>query len=101
MQAAHCQDQERLTLQKQVTEIRLEAKEAQELVQSCRIRDRPYAAPDVQLTAAENEIRLVQEQVSRKAGRNRRPDDKPGRPKTTVGRTERRPNFETANDGGE
>ena len=37
MQAAHCQDQERLVLQKQVTEIRLEAKEAQELVQSCRL----------------------------------------------------------------
>ena len=70
MQAAHCQDQERLTLQKQVTEIRLEAKEAQELVQSCRLEidhmQHQIERRDRQLTAAENEIRLVQEQSAGK-----------------------------------
>ena len=70
MQAAHCQDQGRLTLQKQVTEIRLEAKEAQELVQSCRLEidhmQHQIERRDRQLTAAENEIRLVQEQSAGK-----------------------------------
>ena len=99
MQAAHCQDQGRLTLQKQVTEIRLEAKEAQETGAELPIRDRPYAAPDrTSRSAADGGGEwnpTCPGAVSRKAGRNRRPDDKPGRPKTTVGRTERRPNFET------
>ena len=70
MQAAHCQDQERLVLQKQVTEIRLEAKEAQELVQSCRLEidhmQHQIERRERQLTAAENEIRLVQEQSAGK-----------------------------------
>ena len=60
MQAAHCQDQERLALQKQVTEIRLEAKEAQELVQSCRLEidhmQHQIERSERQLTTAEKEI---------------------------------------------
>ena len=73
MQAAHCQDQERLALQKQVTEIRLEAKEAQEaqeLVQSCRLElghmQHEIERRERQLTTAEKEIRLVQEQSAGK-----------------------------------
>ena len=70
MQAAHCQDQERLVLQKQVTEIRLEAKEALELVQSCRLEidhmQHQIEHREPQLTTAENEIRLVQEQSAGK-----------------------------------
>ena len=70
MQAAHCQDQERLVLQKQVTEIRLEAKEAQELVQSCRLEidhmQHQIERRERQLTTAEKEIRLVQEQSAGK-----------------------------------
>ena len=70
MQAAHCQDQERLALQKQVTEIRLEAKEAQELVQSCRLEidhmQHQIERRERQLTTAEKEIRLVQEQSAGK-----------------------------------
>ena len=70
MQAAHCQDQERLVLQKQVTEIRLEAKEAQELVQSCRLEidhmQHQIERQERQLTTAEKEIRLVQEQSAGK-----------------------------------
>ena len=70
MQAAHCQDQERLVLQKQVTEIRLEAKEAQELVQSCRLEidhmQHEIERRERQLTTAEKEIRLVQEQSAGK-----------------------------------
>ena len=70
MQAAHCQDQERLALQKQVTEIRLEAKEAQELVQSCRLEidhmQHQVERRERQLTTAEKEIRLVQEQSAGK-----------------------------------
>ena len=105
MQAAHCQDQERLTLQKagdgDPTRGQRRARTGAELP----IRDRPYAAPDrTSRSAADGRRRMKSDlsgAVSRKAGRNRRPDDKPGRPKTTVGRTERRPNFETANDGGE
>ena len=70
MQAAHCQDQEILVLQKQVTEIRLEAKEAQELVQSCRLEidhmQHQVERRERQLTTAEKEIRLVQEQSAGK-----------------------------------
>ena len=70
MQAAHCQDAERLMLQKQVTEIRLEAKEAQGLVQSCKLEiDRmqhQLERRERQLTTAESEIRLVQEQSAGK-----------------------------------
>ena len=70
MQAAHCQDQERLALQRQVTEIGLEAKEAQELVKSCRLEidhmQHQVERRERQLTTAEKKIRLVQEQSARK-----------------------------------
>ena len=70
MQAAHRQDQEILALQKQVTEIRLEAKEAQELVQHCRLEidhmQHQLERRERQLTTAEKEIRLVQEQSAGK-----------------------------------
>ena len=70
MQAAHCQDTDRLMLQKQVTEIRLEAKEAHGLVQSCKLEidhmQHQLERRERQLTTAENEIRLVQEQSAGK-----------------------------------
>ena len=71
MQAAHCQDTERLALQKQVTAIRLEAKEAQEMVQKCKLeldhmQQHQLERRERQLTTAETEIRLVQEQSAGK-----------------------------------
>ena len=76
MQAAHCQDAERLMLQKQVTEIRLEAKEAQELMQSCRL-----------------EIDHMQHQIERRERQLTTVEN-------TVGRAQRSPDFEAPNDGG-
>ena len=70
MQAAHCQANERSALQKQVTEIRLEAKEAQEMVQQCKLEidhlQHKLDCRERQLTTAETEIRLVQEQSAGK-----------------------------------
>ena len=66
MQAAHYQANERSALQKQVTEIRLEAKEAQEMMQKCKLEidhlQHKLDRRERQLTTAETEIRLVQEQ---------------------------------------
>ena len=60
MQAAHCQDNDRLALQKQVTEIRLEAKEAQEMVQKCKLEldhmQHQLERRERQLTTAETKI---------------------------------------------
>ena len=70
MQAAHYQANERSALQKQVTEIRLEAKEAQEMMQKCKLEidhlQHKLDRRERQLTTAETEIRLVQEQSAGK-----------------------------------
>ena len=70
MQAAHYQVNEKSALQKQVAEIRLEAKEAQEMLQNCKLEidhlQHKLDRHERQLTTAETEIRLAQEQSAGK-----------------------------------
>ena len=69
MQATHYLLNEKSALQK-VTEIRLETKEAQEMLQNCKLEidhlQHKLDRRERQLTTAENEVRLVQEQSAGK-----------------------------------
>ena len=70
MQATHRLVNEKSALQKQVTEIRLEAKEAQRMMQDCKLEidhlQHKLDRRERQLATAENEVRQVQEQSAGK-----------------------------------
>ena len=105
MQAAHCQDNERLVLQKQVTQDPPRGQGSTGNGAAVQARDSSPTAQVRPSWASANSGRsrdpTCPGAVSQKAGRNRHPDDKPGRHETTVGRAQRSSYLEAPKDGGQ